>query len=500
MPRQLAIEWDSREARVVVARTKGTDIALEQAFAIPLPQRDAAANVASGQAVSSGDPAIGAAISAALAARGLTRLETLVGVGRTSIELRVLTLPPAPPDELPDMVRFQATKSFTAAIDSWSLDFVQLEQEAESQTVLAAAISPEEVQQIKQTCATAQVEPRRLVLRPFAAASLWRRSAADSRCTLMVDPLNDEADLTVLVDGHVGFIRTVRLPSTDGDDYTRLLAGEIRRTIAAASNQMRGKRVERIVLCGDQAEHGALQKQLAAQTSLEVSCFDPLAAAPLTDEMRAARPARAGRFAPLIGMLLDEALGAAHGIDFLNPRKRPVPVSNRRRNLLMGAVAASVLLAILFWQWQSFGELDREIASLRQQANELDKTLKQLQPTLSEVEKIDEFVAGDVNWLDELYLLSQRFLTPDEAQATELNFNVPQQGGGQMLVEGAVRQANYLDQMERKLRDDRHRVFAPSKTFDMNSRSWKFKETVAIEIPTPEDRFLDRQATSEAKP
>ena len=36
MPRVIALEWDAREARVVVAATRGTGVALEQAFAIEL--------------------------------------------------------------------------------------------------------------------------------------------------------------------------------------------------------------------------------------------------------------------------------------------------------------------------------------------------------------------------------------------------------------------------------------------------------------------------------
>lgn len=485
MPRLLALEWDAREARVAVARTRGSEATLEQAFAIPFPQRDEGSSAAN----------IGNEIQSALMARGLTRIDTLVAVGRTSIELRVLTLPPAPPEELPDLVRFQSTKQFTTAAENWPLDFVPLAQEAESQTVLAAAISPDLVGQIRQTCATAHLEPQRLVLRPFAAASLLRRRGQDSRCTLMVDPLTDEADLTVLVDGQVGFVRTVRLPvATDNDEFSRALSGEIRRTIGAASNQLRGQRVERIVICGTTSDHSALQAQLTQQTSLEVTCFDPLGAIPLASEMQSTLPVRGGRFAPLIGMLMDEAANEPHGIDFLNPRKRPEPVNHRRRNLLLGAVAAAIVLLLAYWQYRQFDDLGLEIADLKKQSLELDKTLKQLQPTLMEVEKVDEFTAGDVNWLDELHLISERFLPSEESIATELNFNSQQQGGGQMLVEGYVKQAALIDALERKLRDEKHKVSAPGKSFDERSESfpWRFKETVVVDPEDPEDRFFQK--------
>ena len=43
MSRLLALEWDAKEARVVIARTRGSAVAVEQALAIPLPQREAGA-------------------------------------------------------------------------------------------------------------------------------------------------------------------------------------------------------------------------------------------------------------------------------------------------------------------------------------------------------------------------------------------------------------------------------------------------------------------------
>ena len=43
MSRLLALEWDAKEARAVVARTRGSGVAIEHALAIALPQRDGAA-------------------------------------------------------------------------------------------------------------------------------------------------------------------------------------------------------------------------------------------------------------------------------------------------------------------------------------------------------------------------------------------------------------------------------------------------------------------------
>src|SRR5687767_2904296 len=101
MAKHLALEWDSRQARVAVASTRGTQLVLEQAFCVPLLAGDAADETAE---------RVGEKIGAALAARRIPRLDTMVAVGRASIELKQLQLPPAPDEDLPDLVRFQAQR------------------------------------------------------------------------------------------------------------------------------------------------------------------------------------------------------------------------------------------------------------------------------------------------------------------------------------------------------------------------------------------------------
>src|SRR3954468_2882863 len=121
MPRLFAVEWDAAEARVATGRTRaGGGLVLEQAFIVDLPR--AAAGGAEATAKE-----IGEALAKAFAERGLSRGDALIAVGRTSIELRFLTLPPMPPEELPDSVRLQAVRQFTTLGDEWPLDFVPLE-------------------------------------------------------------------------------------------------------------------------------------------------------------------------------------------------------------------------------------------------------------------------------------------------------------------------------------------------------------------------------------
>src|SRR3954469_2412735 len=181
MSRLIAIEWDAKEARVAIGRGRAAGMVVDQAFVVPLPQREEG---------STAEPDVGAILAKALAEHSISRAEALVAVGRANIELRFLSTPPVPEEELPDVVRFQAVRQFTTLGDDWPLDFVPLGPNADGgMNVLAATIAPDLLKQIQKDCTAAGVTIGRLVLRPFAAASLLRGTAEDGKCRMIVDLL-----------------------------------------------------------------------------------------------------------------------------------------------------------------------------------------------------------------------------------------------------------------------------------------------------------------------
>ncbi len=273
-PRLLALEWSTTEARIAVASMRGERCKFEEAFSLPL----AAAESGGEQPAAT----IAEQIAAALAERGLHRVETLVAVGRENIELRQLTLPPAPDDELPDMVRMLALRELNALEEDWPLDFLPVDRTLDQSTrVLAAAIDPALVAQIQETCQQAGLKPQRIVLRPCAAASLLNRVQPErsSQLRLLVDLLLDEADLIVVVDGKVTFLRTVRLP---GDPLTdsgaaHTLIGEIRRTMAAAASAQGNRRFDALMVCGTNRLQQELAQLISDALGVPTELFDPFA-------------------------------------------------------------------------------------------------------------------------------------------------------------------------------------------------------------------------------
>jgi Tfp pilus assembly PilM family ATPase len=494
MIRLVAIEWDGKDARVALARSRGKSITLEQAFVVELPAREGSAGA--------GDAEAGAKIAAALTQRGIGKGEALVAVGRANIELRFLSTPPVPAEELPDVVRFQAVRQFSALGEEWPLDFVPLDANSDGGTnVLAAAIAPDLVKQIKRTCTAAGLTAERLVLRPFAAASLLRRTLPDARCRMIVDLLNDEADLTVMIGEQVVFPRTVRLPATtDAEALARVLLGEGRRTIIAAQNQLGGRRVEDVVIVGDSKHHAAVKSFLERELQVEVQLFDPFSAVELSSELRNKLPEFPGTFAPLIGMLLDEGIDQRHAIDFLHPRQRPLPPDRRRQCIIAGTAAAALALVLAIWVTVGLWQQGSEIKQLKQDLQKQTKLAKQGEKPRAQAAKIEEFVAADVTWLNELHRLSQQFPPGEQAIVEDLfATSSPIGGGGKITIQCRADETTTIARAEAALRDANHTVFGSGTSQDPKATRlpWRFKEEIAISTAA-EDEPLPGQAAAKS--
>ena len=471
MPNLIALEWDDSEARVAVADVRRGSVVLEQAFAVALPKDKTSpdASGATGTISVSGAHdlgAIGRRISDALTARGVRRVKTVVGVGRANIELKNLSLPPAPPEELPEMVRFQAEREFNTLTDEWPLDFIPLPSESDGTlTVLAAAISPELVAEIQITCENANLTPQRLVLRPCAAASLLSRAKpiAGGNLRLLVDLLTEEADLTVLAGDSPVFMRTARLPAeTAHSDPLRTILPEIRRTIAAVQARFQGRQVEQVFLCGEESSQGSMARQIGRELNLATEVFNPLQHCTLAPELSRAMPDHPGRFAPLIGMLLDDAAGDSNTIDFLNPRKKPEPKSRRREIIIAAASAAVILLLGGGWIGYQLYGMDSDIDAATQRATQLQQQADKLKDVRAKADTIDHWLAGEVNWLDEIASLASKAPKAQDLMFTNLQIrNQDSRSGGshlEMDLDCLVRSRQVIEQLYQVMDDDHHDV------------------------------------------
>ena len=442
MAKYLAIEWDESELRIAVGKTRGSGIAVDETHAVPLADGATPA-------------AIGEAIKAAVGA-GTKGVETLIAIPRASVEIRQLQLPSAPSDEMPEMVRFQAMRQFSAIGDDWPLDFVELERTDENVQVLASVISPDTFRDIQQVCESSEIVAQHLCLRPFASAELLKTHLGnDTTCRLITDVMSVSADLGVVVDGQIAFMRTVRIPPVpDGAELpVQGLMGEIRRTIAAASNQLSGQQVKAVTLFGIGTRLEPLRKAIETQLKLDAEIWNPFT----NVRLNADPPSRPGRWAALLGMMLNQATDTRQPIDFLNPRRRPKPQSSREKYLLYSFLSVVAVAILAVGAFLMVDQKNRQIAELQRQKTTSDLSVVKATVLQGQADLVATFQNESVNFIEEISNISAVMPDPKDARVSKLT-GALNHGEAQMTMDVQVKNHLHISEIESSLQDKDRQV------------------------------------------
>jgi hypothetical protein len=408
----------------------------------------------------------------------------LVAVGRSNVEVRFLSVPPVPPEELPDLVRFQASRQFSQPVEDGLIDYAPLAASGDPpSSVLAAALTAEQLKSIRVVCDAAKLTAKHLVLRPFAADALVTDRLQPDACVLTVDRLAEEVDLTVVLGEQAVFPRSVRVGNYGtAEEQAATVVAEIRRTIAASQNQVAGHRVGAVYIFGREAEQQVLVEAVRRELDLPAEIIDPLTVPGVSAPSGEQLPSGLGRFAPLIGALLDESKSRRHEIDFLAPRKRPEPPDRKRLYTLAGATVGIALLAIVGFVYWQLSSLEAEITGLQEESRKLDKTIKAAKPTVEHATLLDEYAAGQVMWLDELKELSVDMPSAEQVVVRDLVADVSGIGGAKLVIGGGAKTSKDISDLEAKLRDDEHRVSGSGGNEQPEEKHypWLFRETIVL--------------------
>lgn len=493
MAKKLAIEWDSHSLRMVVGRQRGSSVVVEQALHFPLAKAGEEAEKGSLESK------VGRLLSEQISAHGIGKLPTIIGVNRSSIELQMVAVPPVPDDELPDIVRYQAMRECTNLGEDGTVDFVKLPPSDDGKLrVQAAAISAKQLNSIQKICNQAQVQPQSYAVRSFGAAYL---AASQSRFSgisfLLIENLGEHAELTVVCKTDVLLTRSTRIPGDPGSEHARqFLQGEIRRTMLAAQAKSLSEPISQIVILGD-PQDAVAWKSLGEQLKVSVDFLAPLAAEHVTSSADVASEV-SSQMGALVGMLLEDAATHHPSIDLLNPRRRPDPPDRRRLYTLAGLAAASIVLVIGYVLYSGVSSRDTEIADLKAEIAKLKNTNKPLVEAEQEVVEIDDWLAADVQWLDEFYRMSEKLPSADELIVSRIHMQPGSSRGGTTTIEGYVADQSVITKIEASLIGDQHQVLGKGtqeRAFG-DQYTISFQEYVTI-TPEENDRFAPQEDSEE---
>ena len=407
----VAIEINENQLMVATAKTSGRSVKINHAFSLDITADEPASE-------------LGERLKQELDSRGLMRAEALCIVSRQQVEIREFTLPPAPDNELPNLVRFQAKSEFTALSDDWLLDYVPFEGiEDGPRRVLATALSPEHVNQLTEITDAANIKFKRVLFRPYSLCDLMTARLDDGEERLLIDPTGDQVDLTVTLGSKLLATRTVRIAGLGDDDASsKKLLGEIRRTLASCSGALKNKELSEFIFCGSKENFGPVIEHLESTLEGPVAVAEPASWLEPGSFDVAEIPARVERFSSMFGALAQEGGSQTHQLDLKNPRK---PIIEKKFDQKKAIFYASIAAAFLFFcsviAWWMLSSLESQIGKLDKQLTGLKSTNAgetlgsfNVDETIGQVKKIDEWVFEDINWLDQLAELSDRMLQPND--------------------------------------------------------------------------------------
>ena len=496
MARLVAIEWDMQELRLASGSKQGGRVAIDHLLSMPLTQDGTAAtpeNV---------DEFVASALAKLVQKAGVARSETLIAAGRGLVELRSLTLPPASDDELPDMVRFAAQRTFAQLGDTWPLDFIKLPGVTDAgQQVLASAMNPALISKIKKSVELSLLDPKKILLRPMASAALANavHSSLNNSSAIIVSVVGEEVDLLVSQNGTITLIRTSRLPQGDHSVREKAIIAEIKRTWMASESQVPAVQPTQLVIWGDLGIGPALGTSLTEKTGLPTTVLSLKNAA----DIRSSVPSGdLEKFVPVVGMIHQVSHGQHNFIDFLSPRKP----TEKKKPILQIALASTVAALLLFYgafsYYSTHKDLDSEIANLKRELKGQEKLVATSQRKSAEWEKVAKFLRSDIVWLDQLAYLSEQALPADSMVLTGQNvFSINSQtGAATMTANVAAIEQEMLTEVEENLRDNEHTVTGSRAGMNKDTKSnYPYVSTITVEVPPATPQKLAEQLRKPAR-
>jgi hypothetical protein len=415
----VAIDVDSNGAYVAAGSLRKGQVAIERAVA--LPDDFAAATV-------DRTAEMGKKLKDVMKQAGITPAPTIVLVGRDKLFLKDVKYPNVPPENEPQIVRFQAVKDLADNPDDLALDYLPLGPSGDGKRANAVFVKKELLKAAKALTDAAGLKLVAITPRQFAVAEAFRFALTagaeppentDDAVALLY-PAGPAAEFVVVRSGTILFSRSIPAPALQSE---AALVGELRRNLAVVAGQVPGGATAIYIAEGD-APGGGWSGRLADTLPIPVRTFDPLAGSPAGT---AVPPQFAGRFAAPAGAIRLAARPGPLPINFVSPRAPKAEPDKNRSKILFAALAACVLVGLLFaGGFWLLGDAEAQVAKLKRDRETAIESLTLTMTNARRVEAAQEFLGQQVRLHDELYDWADMMPSIENLRASVIDFNLTQ--------------------------------------------------------------------------
>ncbi len=218
----IAIDIGRRRLRALLAARGRNKLFVKGVLVEPVPEN-----------LDTKDPQlVGAWLGRCLRKAKFPKVKVTIAISRERVGLKRITLPTIVDDELPDMTRIALGRDLPFDADTAVIDFITLQRDETSTTVLAVAIPEAVLEFEKEVAAAAGLGIDRISLRSMgSAALLGSLDHRNAHGMLAVDITGEGVEFSVIVDGTIRFARAADLPPVDDDTgAANAIVTETRRT------------------------------------------------------------------------------------------------------------------------------------------------------------------------------------------------------------------------------------------------------------------------------
>ncbi len=436
----LAVDWDSRNLRLVLVRPRSEGLEVVKAVSIPVPAD-----------VKMDDPEVmGAFLREGMHRARLAAKSAVMSIPRDQVVLNTLNLPPTPAEEMPALVQFQIVKELPFAVDQATVDFAVGSgfDPREPCGVLVAAVRNEQLAFYKQVAHEAGLSLERIGLRPYAnlRAVTARATDLEDKTLLLIEIGPQLTEIDIIKNGALVFSRaaSVALPEYGGKTPRRYedsrvssleiadrepeevdrravnaLMVEIVRSFEAHRATDAGITIDRIVVCGAVGLEAHLGQILAARFAAQAELYSPERAFDLTPQR--ARELRG--FSAALGMAMTSGQKGLTVFDFLHPKR---PVSKRQVRLRKVPIAVATLLVFIGAAATSYVKLvlpmQEKIKIMEDRIEPKRKQAQVVRDFKAQVEALESWRDSEQYWPEVLITLTENFPPEEEATVTRVDF------------------------------------------------------------------------------
>lgn len=359
----------------------------------------------------------------------------IFAVPRGEVVLKRITFPPGTLEaELPAMVRLQMTRQLTVSPETAAIDFAEIPSagsghaanlaQPNGTTVLSSALQGDRLEWRRAIAGAAGIKLERVALKSAGAAALLAALSQRRGGAVMGIALGcGSTEFVIVEDGQLVFaratdlVRPERVGGGEEASFAEKVAIEAKRTWMSYRATPDAPEIDAVVVLGDDA----LARQVSSRCTEGLELPTEAAAFPdfigMPSEMP---PAVRAAVAPLVGLVAEPVIGRPT-IDFLNPRKAPDLAAARRQRVLLGSLAAILVLGGGYTAMQvSLAGKERRLDALKQSwASQSDSYSKYIL-SKAKVEHLSRWQENHVDWAAHLRMLNEQLPDPRQAQLDEL--------------------------------------------------------------------------------